>query len=249
MTNTAEEPTPTNGGGAIQVFFGNVQGTGSGVKLPHLAARTLDADIIVLNETNKKPGDEGCFKTLGIKFGRISNTPNPDRTGCGYGTFLATDKQDANLGDHIRVHSNFEIGVVFRNISGIKLSVIGMYRSPSMDDAECCEFYRELRTMIEECRSSDVILLGGDDNSHDHKKSYPKARRAFRELEAIRRDFCGVHIVNESTRGSNQTDHVVAFCDPLLFDISAIVCPGVGDHSEMHVKIKSKEVVLSKPLW
>ena len=30
-----------SGGGLVRVFFSNVQGVGSGVKLPHIAARTI----------------------------------------------------------------------------------------------------------------------------------------------------------------------------------------------------------------
>ena len=244
------KPTSAKVGGAVlKAYIANIQGTKGGTKLPHIKARTFGSDIVILNETNRKADDEGAFKTLGLKFGRISNTPNPDRTGHGYGTFVGSKELVADSGDRLSTHDHFEIGVVCRHINSLEISVIGMYRSLSMDAAECCEFYRELRKMIEDCSSSDVIVIAGDDNSHDHQNSYAKARNAFRELEAVRRQFNGVHIVNECTRGSNQTDHVVAIFDPLLYDVSAVVCPGVGDHCEMHVTVTSKRMVLEEPKW
>ena len=56
-------------------------------------------------------------------------------------------------------------------------------------------------------------------------------------------------MVTENTRGENQTDHVFAICNPLLYDVSAIVCPGVGDHCEMHVKIRGETLCHEEQKW
>ncbi len=86
--------------GIVKVYFGNIQGTAGGSKLSNLRARTADSDIIHLSETNKRPGDEGSI-ALGCKFGRISNTPNPDRTGPGFGSFIGLRHMDPNIGDKL----------------------------------------------------------------------------------------------------------------------------------------------------
>ena len=109
-----------------------MQGVGGGVKLPHIAARTKQSDVVVLNETNKHPGDEGSFKSLGTDFCRITNTPaGPDRTGPGFGTYLSMRDMDADAGDHIRVHDRFEIGAVTRKICDITLQCVRVYWAQS----------------------------------------------------------------------------------------------------------------------
>ena len=73
--------------GKVKVYFSNIQGMSGGKKLSGLRARTNNCDIIHLSETNKRPDDGGGI-ALGCKFGQISNTPNPDRTGPGFGSFI-----------------------------------------------------------------------------------------------------------------------------------------------------------------
>ena len=233
--------------GIVKVYFGNIQGTSGGSKLPLLRSRTDDCDIIHLSETNKRPEDEGSIK-LGCGFGRVSKTPNPDRTGPGFGSFLGLKTMEPNAGDKLWVHDHFEISGCTRVFNGCKLTVIGVYRSPSMGNEEIDKFYDELDVIAtREVSESDIVIMGGDDNSHDEAKSCAKARKAFLRLEGIRNKLCGVHVVDQPTHGNHQTDHVIAFHDMLRFNIGAIVCPGVGDHCEMHIKIQGEDLIDDKP--
>ena len=55
-----------------------------------------------------------------------------------------------------------------RVFGSIKVSTIGMYRSPSMQAPELHEFYDALELVVDNCISDndDVVLVVGDDNSH-----------------------------------------------------------------------------------
>ena len=58
-----------------------------------------------------------------------------------------------------------------------------------------------------------------------------------------------MHLIDEPTHGKHQTDHVIAFHDPLIYDVSAFNCAGVGDHDEMHVTIEAEKMEYEKPKW
>ena len=170
-------------------------------------SRVQNFDILVLNETNRSPGDE---VSLGLKLqaGMLSNTPIPERTGAGFGTFIGSRLWDANLGDSLWRHDCFEIVRVTRKYKGLSVGIIGFYRSPNMDAAETDAFYKSVGDVISKEVGNDVLLLMGDDNSHPDGKS-ASAKRAFRQLELIRSRYKGVHVVEEPTRGIYQPDHVV----------------------------------------
>ena len=233
----------------MKIYFGNIQGLSGGLKIPLLTARTNDSDIIHLSETNKRPGDEGGIK-LGCKIGRVSHTPNPDRTGPGFGSFIGTKTMEKNAGDSIWCHDFFEITSVTRVFKGCKLTVIGVYRSPSMTNDEIDAFYDALDDVVSrEVNVADVVIMGGDDNSHNDPKSCAKARKAFMRLEGIRNKGGGVHVVDELTHAKHQTDHVISFHDALRFGVTAVVCPGVGDHCEIHVEVASDGLVREDAKW
>ena len=234
---------------SFRLYYSNVQSVSGGAKLPYLRARTNGCDVVILSETNKREGDEGSI-TVGCKVARVSNTPNPDRTGPGFGTFIGLKLMDPDRGEFITIHDHFELVLTRKCISGAKIVVLGWYRSPSMQSAEMDLFYEEARKMIEDYASdADVLLVGGDDNSHDEQGSCTLARRAFRKLEDLRLNIDAVHIVDEKTRSTHQTDHMLARFDPLLWDVTAVVCPGVGDHCEIVVTVQNEQLAAEKPKW
>ena len=194
----------------------------------------------MLNETNKRADDD---VQVGVRFGKVSNTPNPDRTGPGFGTFVGSRTFDPNKGDKWWRHGEFEIVTCLRHFDNFKLMLVGMYRSPSMDAQTCDRFYDVLDEILETNRESvDILMLAGDDNSHDDITSGSKARRAYTRLEDLRFKFEGEHIIRENTRKDHQPDHVVAFYDQLQFEIQGTTMPGVGDHREMIIRISSHVV-------
>ena len=211
-----------------------------GKKLPRIRSRITSSDIVVLNEVNKF-ADEDLI--AGCKFGKISNTPNPDRTGPGFGTFLGSKKFNADKGDRFIRHDKFEIILCLRYFDNFKVCIIGVYRSPNMDNLDSDMFYAELEKMIAQHKSSvDVLLVLGDDNSHNDAKSSSKARRAFKKLEELRVKHKGYQVVNKNTRKNHQTDHVVAFYDVFHYDVRAVTTPGVADHDEINVTISSASI-------
>lgn len=149
----------------VKIFCSNIQGVSGGKKLPRIRCRTTNSDIVVLNEVNKFTDDS---LDVGCKYYKISNTPNPDRTGPGFGTFVGTKSFDADLGDKFLRHDKFEIVICIKNYENFSIGVIGMYRSPSMDNSTCDEFYFELEKFISDhIRSVDILIVSGDDNAHD----------------------------------------------------------------------------------
>ena len=115
--------------GLVKIYVSNIQGLNGGLKIPKIKSRTLDSELIILNETNKSVDDD---LQVGCRFGRVSNTPNPDRTGPGFGTFLGTKKFDANKGDEWWQHDKFELILCLRHFDNFSIALLGMYRSPSM---------------------------------------------------------------------------------------------------------------------
>lgn len=215
--------------------------------MPRIRSRTQDSEIIVLNEVNKS-SDEDLI--VGCKFGRMSNTPNPDRTGPGYGTFVGSKTFDANKGDRFVRHEKFEINLCLRFFEKFKIGVIGMYRSPSMNNLECDLFYKALDKFISEHRDSvDILLVMGDDNSHNDATSSSKARRAYSKLEEVRKKYDGHHVILTKTRKNHQTDHVIAFYDMFHYKIVGITAPGVADHDEMTVIVSSETIKPEKQAW
>lgn len=201
----------------VKIFCSNIQGVSGGKKIPRMRCRTTNSDIVVLNEVNKFTDDS---LDVGCKYYKISNTPNPDRTGPGFGTFVGTKSFDADLGDKFLRHDKFEIVICIKNYENFSIGVIGMYRSPSMDNSTCDEFYFELEKFISDhIRSVDILIVSGNDNAHDDPKSSSKARRAYHKLEEIRKHYKGHHVIKSKTRKNHQTDHVLAFYDIFKFNV------------------------------
>lgn len=233
--------------GLVKIYVSNIQGLGGGLKIPKIKSRTLDSELIILNETNKFVEDD---LQVGCRFGRVSNTPNPDRSGPDFGTFLGTKRFDANKGDEWWQHDKFELLLCLRHFQNFSIALLGMYRSPSMDAQTCDDFYDALDKAVELFRPRcDILVIAGDDNSHDDQKSGSKARRAFNRLEDVRFKYDGKHIVKENTRKNHQTDHVLAFYDDANFSILGAVLPGLGDHDEMLIEISSQIIRPDSPKW
>ena len=231
----------------LRVYCCNIQGLSGGKKIPRVKSRSFDSDIVVLNEVNKSVDDD-LF--IGCKFGQVSNTPNPDRTGPGFGTFIGSKEFNADKGDKFVKHDKFEINICCRHFKNFSACIIGVYRSPNMDNYNCDQFYLELDKYVTEYESKfDILVVLGDDNSHNDLTSSSKARRAHAKLEELRKKHKGYHIVNQNTRQSHQTDHVVAFYDIFKFDIDHTVTPGVGDHDEMNIFISSAVILPDPERW
>ena len=107
----------------VSLFVANIQGSSDLSKMSDLRARTSFADFIILNETNKRPGDES---TIDVKCDGavISNSP-ASGAGPGFGSFFGFKHVRPNSGDSIDTHEKFEIGVMKKYFeSGIKMAVI-----------------------------------------------------------------------------------------------------------------------------
>ena len=241
----------------LKIFFSNVQGCSAAGKIQSLRARTSEADFLVLNELNKKPGDESVLSPLKMQMSVISNTPaevggRQRGLGPGFGTFFGSRQWKPNNGDVFWRHDSLELGVMTRKLEeGMTVSVIGMYRSPSMSIDEMKFFYHELskalRTRIR--ARDDIIILCGDDNAHTDGTSN-KARKAFSLLEGVRRKFGGVHVVTKPTRGKYQPDHVIAFTDPMRYNVFPCdPIKGVADHKEMHIRVSLGHVAVPQRRW
>lgn len=88
MTDIESRPS-----GLLNIYVSNIQSLSGGTKISKIRSRTPDTELIVLNETNRKADDD---VQIGVRFGKVSNTPNPDRTGPGFGTFVGSRTFDAN---------------------------------------------------------------------------------------------------------------------------------------------------------
>ena len=61
-----------------------------------------------------------------------------------------------------------------------------------MRNAEIDQFYSELCDLVLQYSGEcDILLVVGDDNSHDEDKSCATARRAYKRLEEIRAELGG----------------------------------------------------------
>ena len=214
-----------------------------------IAGRTDAQDIIVLNETNKLRGAEASFSLrCCAKF--LTNTP-ASGLGTGFGTFIGSSEFNPELDDFER-DNTFEIGKITRILrGGMKLVVIGCYRSPSMSKSDTALFYSRLASMTESAIADDsVVLVGGDDNSHLDGNS-SSARAAYNRLEQFRRRLGGIHLVNSPTRASGyQPDHVLSFHNPTRFKVTSLPpIPGVGDHCEMRLEVDFCAPVIPKQRW
>ena len=239
----------------VSLYVSNVQGSHNASKIALLRARTSNSDFIILNEVNRAPGDEKAL-ALKCKSSQITNSPktagNSDRNHVAYGTFLGVADAYPDKGDFIEIHDFYEIGVIHRKIvKGLAISVIGMYRSPSMRIDELNNFYTELSRFVETrvVAGDDIIFIAGDDNS-SHQGLSGYAATAYKKLEAIGLKFGGVHCVNKPTHKNHQPDHVVGIFDPLQFHVvPSDPIPGVGDHCEMHITIDLKKLTIPKQVW
>jgi len=221
-----------------------------------LGARTRGADFIILNEVNKRPGDESTFFPLKTAGQFITNTP-ASGDGPGFGTFIGTPQWNPGS-DFATTDPEFEIGVMSRSFyGGVRVTVIGMYRSPNMKNYSDIErFYNKVETYLGVAlgRLDDIVFIAGDDNSPTTTSS-AYAKTANQHLEAIRRKFNGEHVINRGTRkgptGSwHQPDHILAFYNPMRFKIDAPrPLKGVGDHLEMHVNADLGFLKVPKMQW
>ena len=92
----------------VKLFIANIQGLGDAGKMAQLQARTSSSDFLVLNETNKRPGDESVFSRLKCVANVISHV-DPDRVGPGYGTYLGSKRWLPDKGDTYKSDDRFEI--------------------------------------------------------------------------------------------------------------------------------------------
>ena len=237
----------------VRLYASNIQGSGDMRKLHALAARASGADFVIFNEVNKRPGDESTFAPLRLAAGLITNTPSSG-AGPGFGSFLGSSSWNPET-DYAVVDPVFEIGSISRLFHGVRVTVIGVYRSPNMknhDDIE--KFYDRVRFFVREAkdRLDDCVFIVGDDNSPTTTGS-SYAKNAFLHLESIRMEFEGEHIIKTGTRKGltgiwHQPDHVVAFYDRMRFKVTGLKpTKGVADHCELHIQLELKVGQLKVP--
>ena len=132
----------------VRLYVSNIQGSGNARKMCELGVRTRGADFIILNEVNKRPGDESTFYPLKTAGQFITNSP-ASGDGPGFGTFMGTPEWNPDT-DFATTDPDFEIGVMSRSFfGGVRVTVIGLYRSPNMKNySEIERFYSRVEAYL-----------------------------------------------------------------------------------------------------
>ena len=104
----------------IRTYVSNIQGRG-GTKISQLEGRTYESDMIILNETNSRPGDEQSIG-LGCRMVAISDGGEKNKSK-GFGTAVMS-----------RSHNPETDSIIYRSPSREVCTICLLYTSPSPRD-------------------------------------------------------------------------------------------------------------------
>ena len=240
----------------VSVYFQNVDGIGraSAAKRVGVRAASVSDDVICLNETNlkdtdrqiligEKIGDECMINSLhNVTFDKGRRVKSRSKRS-GFGTALLTRNVKTSF---IYSSQNNEIIACLIEKSEVKTAVITFYRSPSStDNQDIVNFYKDLEETFCRCKDlkPDVILLNGDDNSHSPDGSRTPAKFAGALMERLAARYSMRNLIEgQPTRKNLSPDTCVAWFDPLLVDVKAVVFDSWfrSDHRCVRTFIESK---------
>ena len=220
----------------FSVFFQNVDGLGANTsKKIGLKMATLSDTVVAINEANLKSHDRALLvneqmgdqciisslDTVSFKNGKRVKVASKKS---GYGTALLTKGVDTKY-----FYKSEKQEIVACNFvkNGVNTCFITFYRSPSSTVAdEQRDFYSELDSVVARCFDfkPDLVLLKGDDNSHQPGGKLTPAKNAGALLARIAEKYRLKSLINgQPTRKALSPDSALAWFNDDVLEVKSLV--------------------------
>lgn len=201
----------------------------------HMAIANNDPDVLAINETWLRVGEEGRAPTItGYRLRHLPRPPGPRVRGGGVGFYI-------KRGIHVRIKAhppsptNTEQMWLSMNVKSVRLLIGTAYRPPWFN---VDEFFDALTDSIATFTNYDKIILLGDFNINWMDGGDSKTRRLRQFLECTSLTNCVTEPTHFTSDSSSLIDLVCT--DALVQSVVVDYTPELGGHAMVLVELKLK---------